>query len=348
MRIGIDVRLQNETGVGRYIRNLVTLLPKVAPQHQYVFINPAIRWHSVDEQLKMPGIIDSYKLDLVHIPYFNVPLFLQTPFVMTMHDLIVDQYGTGRVSTLPFPMYVLKRLGYKFVTASAMDRAKSIVVPSNTIKQEVVAMYHVPEEKVAVTYEGVDAVLGKNYKKPSLGIDHEKYFLYVGNAYPHKNVDRLIDAFKMVDTDAKLVLVGQDNYFYSKLKENVGVHSARVVFAGLVTDDELFWLYKNAIALVFPSLAEGFGLPVLEAMSMGTPILASNIAVFRELFKDIPEYFDPYNASDIKKSLEKALKESFAKQKENGRKLARTFSWEKMAQETAHIYESSISLRSSK
>lgn len=340
MKIGIDVRLQNETGVGRYIRNLVKLLPKVAPQHEYIFINPPIRWHSMEEQLKMPGIINSYSLDLVHFPYFNVPLFLQTPFVMTMHDLIVDQFGTGRASTLPRPLYFLKRFGYKFVTASAIHRARSIIVPSQTTKEDILKFYSVNDAKVCVTYEGVDMV--KNLKKPEFSIQPERFFLYVGNAYPHKNVDRLLDAFKRVGTESKLVLVGQDNYFYEKLQDRVEQENIeRIIFVGHLSDEQLYWLYKNAIALVFPSLAEGFGLPALEAMSMGTRVLASNIAVFKELFKDVPDYFDPYSIEDMTESLERALKKPHTKQRE-GRKLAETFSWEKMVEETVKIYEQSI------
>lgn len=342
MKIGIDVRLQNETGVGRYIRNLVRLLPKIAPQHEYIFINPPIRWHSLEEQLKMPGIIDSYNLDLVHIPYFNVPLFLKTPFVMTMHDLIVDQFSTGRASTLPFPLYGLKRLGYKLITSQAMNRASAIIVPSKTIKQELIWRYGVAESKVHVTYEGVDMLVVSKLQKPELLIKPGNYFLYVGNAYPHKNMDRLLEAFSTIKTDTKLVLVGQDNYFYSKLKEKVKRENIeRVIFAGHVTDEELFWLYKNATALVFPSVAEGFGLPALEAMSMGTPLVASNIAVFKELFDDVPLYFDPYSVEDIRNSLNKALTESFAKEQEKGKKIVATFSWEKMVEETVHIYENS-------
>jgi glycosyltransferase involved in cell wall biosynthesis len=298
------------------------------------------------EQLRMPGIIDSYHLDLVHIPYFNIPLFLKTPFVVTMHDVIVNEHGTGRASRLPYPLYHLKRLGYHLVTSQAIKKARSIIVPSQSTKSDLLEHYKVPQSNIHVTYEGVDDSDTKNIEKPTISVKPYHYFLCVGNAYPHKNIERLIEAFSALSTTFHLVLVGPNNYFSQKLKTMVSEKGIkRIIFTGYMKDKELFWLYKNARALVFPSLAEGFGLPALEAMSMGTPILASNISVFKELFSDIPSYFDPYDVEDIAHSLTKALNEPAHKQNKKGMKLAQSYSWEKMAIETVNIYESSTRLR---
>ncbi|MDP2649271.1 MAG: glycosyltransferase family 1 protein, partial [bacterium] len=175
----------------------------------------------------------------------------------------------------------------------------------------------------------------------------KKYFLYVGNAYPHKNLERLIDAFSQIiakDNSAKLVLVGKEDYFYKKLKQNISVMkvSNSIIFFGEANDRELSWLYSNAIALVFPSLMEGFGLPAIEAMENKCLLLVSDIPVFKEICKDVPFYFDPYNTHDIAEKMAEVYSESSKYQDKIklGIERAKDFSWKKMAQETLQVYSS--------
>lgn len=372
MRIGIDIRLQNESGVGRYIRNLVEWLPKIDKKNEYSLIAPKIRWHSLKEQILFPRVLEKEGFDLVHFPYFSVPTLYKRPFVVTIHDLTINHFPTGKASTLSHPVYLLKHLGYRFVLNQAIKNAKKIIVPSKSTKKEILEHFKAPEEKVVVAYEGVD--FGKIDKRPHLRnakspIQKESYFLYVGNAYPHKNLKRLVEAFQSAInpvksslrsdhgagnqqstiSNLKLVLVGREDYFYTRLKKKVkemGL-SNQVIFYGEANDQELSWLYQNAIALVLPSLMEGFGLPALEAMACGSLVLASDIPALKEVCGEVAIYFKPEKIEEIIDALYKAMNVS-AKSKYQRRELAKEraklFSWQKMAEQTLRVYESCFSL----
>jgi len=395
MRIGIDARLWSESGVGRYTRNLVGELQKIDKTNEYVLFvlskdseeirfkiqdsrfkiqKANIRWHTIEEQLRFPSILNKEKLDLVHFPYFSVPVFYTKPFVVTIHDLILHHFPTGQASTLPFPLYKLKLLGYKFVIAQAAARAQKIITVSFATKQEIIKKLHVDQSKIVVTYEGIDDKI-KNSKSQtpnkSQNTQHKilntKFFLYVGNAYPHKNLERLVEAFalfcypefisgshrnkipKQVRNDTGLVLVGKEDYFYKRLKEKIqkmGLEES-IVFYGNATDEELVGLYKNALALVMPSVMEGFGLPVLEAMANTCLVLAADIPALREICADAAIYFDPFAVTDIAKKMREVCFNDvnyFSKNINTGVERAKMFSWEKMAKETLAIYESSISV----
>lgn len=158
------------------------------------------------------------------------------------------------------------------------------------------------------------------------------YLLYVGNAYPHKNLEILIRA-----TPIKLILVGKQDYFYKRLP-----HTEHTVFFGEATEEELQNLYKNATALVFPSLMEGFGLPGLEAMAQGTPVVCSDIPVFHEIYGDAVLYFNPKNSRDITSKLQTIISDQkLAKSLiDKGKLQVRKYSWKEMAKKTLRVYHS--------
>ncbi len=221
MKIGIDARLWSETGVGRYIRNLVYNLAVIDKANDYVlfmrssdadkFKAPSnsvgrqssrfrvvpvdIRWHTLDEQLKLPQILYKENLDLMHFPYFSIPVGYKRPFVITIHDLIINHFPTGKASKLPLYLYQLKRLGYDYVVKNAVSKAQKIIVPLNAVKEDLIETLGVEQEKITITHEGFDEKIQK--KDNNQIVDNTKYFLYVGNAYPHKNLDRLIKAFSL-------------------------------------------------------------------------------------------------------------------------------------------------------
>jgi len=149
MRIGIDARFWNESGVGRYIRNLVFQLEKIDRENEYVLfttnknnlklqnpkwkiIQTSIPWHSVEEQIKFPRLLNSYNLDLVHFPYFSIPVFYNKPFVVTIHDLILHHFPTGQATTLHPIVYQGKRLGYKYIMKRAAKNSKKIIAVSES------------------------------------------------------------------------------------------------------------------------------------------------------------------------------------------------------------------------
>lgn len=159
----------------------------------------------------------------------------------------------------------------------------------------------------------------------------DKYFLYVGNAYPHKNVELLLQAASIAGV--RVVFVGKEDYFYKRL----GIKPQTV------TDAQLSVLYKNAVALVFPSLMEGFGLPPLEALENNCPVVVSDIPVFHEILGGSAIYFDPYSPGD----LAKILKDIIKKRPPVDSSIVAKYSWRKMAKETLSVYENCIGIRSS-
>lgn len=364
MRIGIDCRLWNQTGVGRYITNLVISLEKIDNKNDYVLfvrkedvkdiglkvrnvrwkiVETNINWHSIAEQINFPKVLEKENLDLVHFPYFSLPIFYKKPYVVTIHDLIINHYPSGKASTL-FPLlYYLKHIAYKFIIKKASKNAKKIIVPSVATKNEVIEHLKIKNEKIVVTYEASDLATSKN--KEQSGNEYGKYFLYVGNAYPHKNLDNLIKAFNNFskEKNIKLILVGKKDYFYKRLEQ--ATKSEKVIFYGPISDGKLSVFYKNAMSLIMPSLMEGFGLPVLEAMENKCLVICSDIPSLREIVKDNALYFNPNSLVQIEEVMDRVYNQKFEKEKiEKAYKLAKEFSWKKMAQQTLKIYESCIGL----
>ncbi|MCJ7826612.1 glycosyltransferase, partial [Patescibacteria group bacterium] len=166
MKIGIDARLINETGVGRYIHNLIEQLKLEDRENQYVIYLPkdnyrdfalpdsrwekrlaTPRWHTFQEQIFMPILFLKDDLDLLHVPYFNIPIFYPKKFVVTIHDLTILHFATGKATTLPYFFYTLRRLGYRLLLEFGLRKASAIIVPSQITKQEIIDHFQIPEAK---------------------------------------------------------------------------------------------------------------------------------------------------------------------------------------------------------
>ena len=359
MKIGIDARFWMESGVGRYIRNLVIVLQRLDKNNSYYIFCPSsdyekvkkvvtavnftvvkvdIPWHSFKEQFGYPSFLAKYNLDLMHFPYFSLPIFYRGKFVVTIHDLILHHYSSGKASTLPLPVYKLKILGYKIVMDIAARRAKRIIAVSEATKKEIVKHLGQSRDKISVTYEGVDKEIKSITKEKSTD-----YFLYVGNTYPHKNLNTLLFAFSALqDTKTKLFIVGKKDYFQAQLKDKAKneYRNPNIVFYENVDDKELAWLYENALALVSPSYMEGFGLPLVEAMGHRCVVLASDIPSAREICKDGAIYFDPKKRDDLAQKMQDVLsrKLSLEGYRKKGLARAQDFTWEKMGEETLKVY----------
>lgn len=364
MRIGIDCRLWNETGVGRYTRNLVAELAKIDKKNSYILFfrneefnsvtlpgknfekhKASMRWHTIKEQVYLPFLLQKFKLDLVHFPYFSVPTQYRGKFIVTIHDLILDHFDTGEASTLPWIVYKAKRFAYKYIISQTASKAARIIAVSDATKKEIIDHLPMSKDKISVIYEGVDTSVHAGIsEKPPV---KPPYYLYVGNAYPHKNLVRLLEAYGLflqkVGQEIPLVFVGKEDYFYKQLQvtaQNMFVDQT-IQFLKNVDDKQLASLYKNANALVVPSLMEGFGLPILEAMVNHCNVLASDIPAFREIGKDAIMYFNPQSPESIAKALEKNLAlDKTARETYSRAGIARSkvFSFEKMAQETLAQY----------
>jgi len=351
MNIGIDARLINQTGVGRYTRNLYDQIYRIDKRNQYQLLKPEIPWHSIKEQLFFPFWLLNKKIDLVHFTYFSFPVFCPKKFILTIHDLIPWHYATGKASTLPKFIYFVKQFFYKIILWIGARRAVKIIAVSESTKKDIIKTLHINPEKIEVIYEGVDQKL---QKKSEVKLPRN-FILYVGNAYPHKNLERLLQAYAAVckkNSDInfpKLVLAGPDDYFYKLIKKQVIDMNLKdfVIFSGLVKDTQLNFLYKNAKGFVTASLSEGFGLPGLEAMSFGCPLACSDIGIFKEIYTDVPRYFNPEKIEDIQKALIWMINLSDKKRQQLkilAENRSKFFSWEKCAKKTIRIYESCFSL----
>lgn len=360
--IGIDARLWNETGVGRYIRNLVFNLEAIDKKNQYKLfvlkkdekqissqiknknfkiIIADVKWHSLKEQIIFPLILYREKLDLMHFTYFSFPIFYFKKYILTIHDLIPWKFPTGRASTLPIFLYLIKRFFYKFNLKIGAIFAQKIIAVSNSTKNEIEE--YLTKNKIVVIKEGFDIKINDD----NIKVDKKKgkYFLYVGNAYPHKNLNFLIDAFlkfSKIHSGYRLVLIGKSDFFYKKLEERLKKEDTlNINILHNISDAELSVFYKNAVALIMSSLIEGFGLPIVEAMSLGCPIIVSKIKVFEEICKDVPFYFNPKDEKDLLLVLNKFInvsQQDLDKRIEMGFKIVESFSWEAMANETLNVY----------
>lgn len=362
MRIGIDARFWGtDTGIGRYIGELVEAMldrcnhefvlflrkknwDKAPKHHRVQKVLAEARWYTLREQLKLPAVFDRAGCDLLHFPHWNVPVGVRTPYVLTVHDLLLLHFPGRRASFLGPVRYAIKYAGFKFVLRQALRRAKAIIVPSNFTAGRVRELFSVGE-KIQVVYEGVSALpVGPGFEALKTKGISKPYFLYVGNAYPHKNLAALIEAVSRLQKnghEATLVLTGVQDDFYKRLRDEYG-NMPNIVFYGRATDGELDTLYSEALAYVSPSLEEGFGLPGLEAMAHSIPVVSSSGGSLPEIYGDAALYFDPQDQEGLESVLEIALKDAELRNSliRKGKTIIEKFTWERAAMETLKIYES--------
>ncbi len=373
MKIGIDGRLIEQSGVGRYIRNLITWLGTIDHENSYVLFVPSealnrvslpnnrwskrgvgAKWHTLWEQLVLPWIYRREHLDLLHVPYFTIPIFYSGAMVVTVHDLTILHIHTGKATQLPYPLYAFKRLGYWLVLRIGLSRAKKILAVSDATKQEIMEHFSIRPENIVVTPEGIDPVFLRTSLPAVSRPLPANYFLYVGNAYPHKNLDYLLDAFgqfleeSLTYAGAKLLLVGRIDPFYKRLMGEVQKKglTERVEFVGEVGDSDLVRLYRNAQAFIFPSLMEGFGLPAIEAIACGTPVVVSDIPVFHEMLGDSALYIDPRKRADLVAKMKEVWdrRSAYSERLSAGRALlVKKYSWQHTAELTFAAYQSCFS-----
>lgn len=371
--IGIDARFWGleHAGIGRYVMELIEGLQKLDKKNKYIlflrkkyknFLTPPSNFkvvvadvdhYSVAEQWLALEIFLKHQLDLLHIPHFNVPVFYKRPFVVTIHDLLWHEVRGMSVTTQNPLVYLVKYGGYRLVVKNALLKSKSIFVPSRTIKDKLVKDHKISEEKIKVTYEApshafrikkTDTSVLKKYavKTP--------YLIYTGSAYPHKNIISAVKAVKNLNYKSQkkieLLIVSSRSIFLENLLQEIQDIGASefVKILGFVADRDLAQLYRNSLALIQPSLSEGFGLTGLEAMASGTAVLASDIEIFREIYGQAALYFNPKSVEDIAKKIEKISK-MHIKRKELlklGKKQLANFSWEKLIKETHEVYTASL------
>ncbi len=372
MRIGIDARFLGPegTGIGRYVENLIKNLEIVDEENQYfIFLRSSnyhlyqpkapnfekvkadAKWYSLKEQLILPAVLNREKLDLVHFPHFNIPLLYRGKFVVTIHDLTKSLFGDRASSTRSLPIFLAKQNAYKITINQAMARSKKILVPSEFVKKELVKSFDLTNEKIRVTYEGAEEFYdpkfvvseGKTrelFNKYSLS---EPYIIFVGNTFPYKNVDVILEALTKLPTELKFVCVSPRNRFLEKLIASAGHLGIknRLTTPGYLSDSDLKVLFKKAVAFVFPSLSEGFGLPGLEAMGVGCPVISSDKTSLPEVYGEAALYFKPDSSKELVGKIEQIMKDENLKaaQVKKGFEQVKKYSWKKLAEETLEVYK---------
>lgn len=376
MRIGIDCRMfaAHFTGIGRYTYELVKNLEKLsmtdedASRHQYIlFLNDPeysaytsespnfkkvlvnAKHYSLKEQTKFLRILNKEKLDIMHFTHFNAPILYKKPFVVTIHDLTHTLFPGRKMRGLPY------RIAYNAVVKSAVTKAKHIIAVSENTKQDLIKILQIPKEKITVVYEGVNAEYRRLFEQEKIeALERlnktfsitQPYLLYTGVHRYHKNLPRLIRAFDKVSEKFKnlqLVITGKDDPLYPEAKQEVNrLHlQNRVIYTGLVSEEDLVALYNLSLTYVFPSLYEGFGLPILEAFACGTPVCASRSSSIPEVAsKENAIFFDPTNEMDMAEAISTLVGDDQLQKELIKRGLLRIkdFSWEKMAKEILAMY----------
>jgi glycosyltransferase involved in cell wall biosynthesis len=356
-RIVIDAR-ESGTSTGRYIDKLIEYLHQLKPTDEIIVLThehrqnffrqvapnfriviSAYKEFTLDEQLGLAWQLYRLRADLVHFGMTQQPLLYWKKSITTMHDITMVRFKDPTKNDLVF---TLKQWVYRLVIWWAAHKSKRVIVPTEFVKNDIVAFAHAKAAKFVVTYESADKIADS--PAPVDDLDKHPFILYVGRPAPHKNLDRLVEAFaklKKNQPKLKLVLAGRYDARYKLLADRVKKYAVPdVVFTDFVTDGGLRWLYEHASAYVFPSLSEGFGLPGLEAMQYGLPVVSSNATCLPEVYKDAVLYFDPLDTDDMASKLNQVLTDQAlaTKLENNSQALLHQYSWAKMAKQTLQEY----------
>ncbi len=374
MRIAFDVRKLNDFGIGTYIRNLVQHLAALTKEEEFYLIsheqeraelgelpenfrfltdptNESILWND----LVLPHLLRKRQIQLLHTPHYREPRFLPCKSVITVHDCV----------HILFPNYASSRGAYekaKKATRRAIRNCSRIIAVSEATRRDLVRLFGVPEEKVTVVYNGIDelAVAHTTPEEERQVLERyqiqDPFLLYAGNIRPHKNVARLIEAFSVLKSELrederwkslKLMIIGDELSKHQFLRRTVvrsGVqHDVR--FLGFVPYETLRVFYKSAQIFVFPSLHEGFGLPPLEAMANGTPVVTSNVSSLPEILGDAALLVNPENVFEISKGIRHLLYDLHLRSAliQKGYQQVRLYSWRKAAEAILKTYQSILS-----
>ena len=371
MRVAIDIRRAGDYGLGTYIRNIVNQLARIDNDSRYLLIGE--RRHMVEfdslpdnfelleyahqpgtfrTHLHLPWVLRQRRVDILHMPWFYAPAIVPSRLLITVHDL--SDVLAPLVGASP-PV----QTGRLFFARRALNRADHIFAVSHASKRDLARFFHIPESKITVVYDAVD----ERFLNEPLPADADRilerhavnspYVLYAGNIRPQKNLPRLIEAFAVAKAELrgnpefdqlKLLVIGEALTRHADLRRAVVRARVRedVRFLGFVPGPVLRVFYSRALAFLFPSLYEGFGLPPLEAMAHGTPVLTSNVSSLPEVFQDAALLVNPENVFDIARGIRQILTENVLRQtlQRRGYERARMYSWEHAARLVHAAYHS--------
>ncbi|MBI2028481.1 MAG: glycosyltransferase family 4 protein [Candidatus Levybacteria bacterium] len=380
-RFGYDfeTKLPRRVGSGEYCFELLLYLNKIDKKNKYIIFLPKTPTMDLPRQsdswryrivgpkrfwtifgLSMEFLLRRSKVDVFFSPTHYLPFFLPVKSAVSVLD----------VSFIHFPKLFKKKDLYqlKSWTAYSVRKASKVLTISLASKDDIIKTYNVSKEKVIVTYPGVKSEIqiskfetnakfkmqNSKFLKDKYGAEGN-YILFVGTLQPRKNIVRLIEAFSHISSSLiinpaspagrplSLIIVGKKGWLYEEILETpkkLNIET-KVKFLENISDEDLPYFYKNALCFVLPSLYEGFGLPILEAMRYGCPVITSNISSLPEAGGDAALYVDPLNVDDIAKKLELVINNEDLRKKliKKGYEQVRKFSWEKTARETLRVLE---------
>ena len=373
MRIGIDARMLDNTGIGRYLRNLLIHLARKDQQNEYIiFVNKDhtqvvtqenflfvplkihVPLYSLQEQSWFPLEIRKWKLDLIHYPNFNIPFIQFCPYVVTIHDLIYYLYPDQCPSKFAY-YYACSMIRY------ATKHARTVMTVSEHSKKDLIRYFNIPEHKIQIISEAADGncyVFHPRSTARDNGLVHhlrakyriaQPYIFYVGKHHPYKNIKTLIHAYhthKEIYENFQLVIAGKKDNRRQELYTSAEQLDTgnQIIFTDFIPEEEIFELYRGASLFVFPSLYEGFGLPPLEAMACGVPVISSNAASLPEVVGDAAMLVDPQNVTELAAAIQSILTDDlmWATFRQRGLDRAQQFSWDTAAMQLLQLYTGQI------
>jgi glycosyltransferase involved in cell wall biosynthesis len=365
MRILIDGRMISNTGIGRWLQNVVVHLMRIKSDHKItVLVNrnsEHVRsfrvqtWplqfstpiYSIREQIVLPLLLGNERPDVVHFPNFNVPLVDRTPTVVTLCDLIYYIYPQA------CPSWIGHQYA-RFMIRAAARKARRIITISEYSKRDLIVHLGCPEEQIAVVYPAIDPAVFCPQDPASVELVKRKfgikrpYLFYTGNHEPRKNLERLVDAFRSLANrrNLQLVLGGRigrrRQEFYDSFSDLVA--NGDMILSGEIPESDLPSLYAGAELFVFPSEYEGFGLPPLEAMATGVPVVCSGATSLPEVVGDAAVLIDPGSTAELAAAITHVLDSKLlaSELREKGFERVRQFSWDSAAQRIMRIYEQAV------
>lgn len=360
-RIVLDAR-ELRTSSGRYVERLLNYLQEIDTENSYKLLmqpKDIAGWKSVNpnfeavacphkefsfaEQLALNRQVNSLKADLVHFTFPQQPVRYRGRTLTTIHDLTTLRFDNPDKNPLIFK---IKRLVFKYVIKKSVRKSERVIVPTEFVKDDIAQFAGISKDKITVTYEAADPITEPADSLRAL--EGKQFIMYVGRPTPHKNLERLIDAYSKLRAqhpELLLVLAGKKDANYSRIESDVLSRTIKgVIFTDFVSEGRLRWLYEHCSAYVFPSLSEGFGLPGLEAMLHGAPVVSSNATCLPEIYGEAAHYFDPRDTQAMSDAINEVLTDTNLRQSlvEKGRVQASQYSWKRMAEQTLEIYKSAL------